>query len=455
MKITKLKFLLFLFCWILFQPVCIAFPQTEDPEVKALKLFEQFAIDYEKQQIPDFGFDYKANFRNIPNLEKIASQKQFFERYTKELQQTDRQVLRGATRYDYDQLQYELNLNLERLRLEEKFRKGKEQTIPETGLAALPNGQEWYNFYVRYYTSTSLSPDELMDFGQQEVKRVQGEIRKLRAKMGYAKDSTGFYKHLQNSEYLLLSEKDVEIRYQQIQKMVGNNLKKLFLKTEVPLVQIKPWPDAGPNTPPGYYHPARNSAEASTFYYNFYGQKHNVRATDWMFLHEGIPGHHYQSELSKDLRNQAEFSPHFYYPANTEGWAAYVENYGKELGLYRTPAQELGKWEWDLVRSARVVIDVGIHAKGWSKEQAIAYWKKQVPGQGEIADREVTRCLNWAGQVLSYKVGEKVIKEMLVTRKTSDGKNFDLRRFHADYLAKGSRPMEVIQKAMLEQSITP
>jgi uncharacterized protein (DUF885 family) len=455
MKILKQKFLILLFYGLVFLPFSIAFSRTEDPEIKARKFFEEFEKEYEKQQIPDFGFEYRENFRAIANLEKIASQKQFFERYQNELKQIDRQVLRHSSRYDYDQLEYELALNLERLRLEEQFRKSKNQTIPVSGLAALENGAAWYQFYIRYYTSTSLTPDQLMQFGEQEVARVQKEIRKLRAKMGFAKDSARFYQHLKSPKFYLTYGKEVEARYQQLQKTVVKNLAKLFQETEVPFVQIKPWPEAGPNTPPGYYHPAGNSAEASTFYYNFYGEKHNVRATDWMFMHEGIPGHHYQSSLRNELTNQAEFSRHFYYPANTEGWAAYVENYGQELGLYQTPAQELGKWEWDLVRSVRVVIDVGIHAKGWGKERAIAYWKNQVPGQDEIAEREVNRCLNWAGQVLSYKAGEKVIKEMLATRKAAEGKDFDLRQFHADYLAKGSRPMVVIQKAMLEHPFMP
>lgn len=453
MKITKLKFLLLSFCGVVFLPFILAFLPVENSEKKAQEVFNSFAKEYAQQPIPDFGFEYKANFKKIASLEKIVVQKQFFQRYKQDLQQINRGNLSSETRLNYDHLQYELDLNLERLRLEERFRKSKDQTIPETGLTALPDGKDWYRFYIRYYTSVNISPEELMNFGESEVARVQKEIRKLRSKMGYAKDSVGFYRHLQSPEFYLRSEKDVENRYAELQQTVGKNLQKLFLDTNVPWVQIKPWLQAGPFTPPGYYEPA-NKETAATFHYNFYGQKHNIRATDWMFLHEATPGHHYQSNLRDRLKNVPPFSEHFYYPANTEGWAAYVENYGKELGLYQTEAQELGKWEWDLVRSARVVIDVGIHAKGWTKEQAIAYWKKQLPGQDEIAEREVTRCLNWTAQVLSYKVGEKIIKEMLAIRKATKGAAFDLKQFHADYLAQGSRPMEVIQNAMLEGAKT-
>jgi uncharacterized protein (DUF885 family) len=395
MKIPEFKFLLLGFCWIVFLPFPPAFLPAGNAEKQARELFSRFAKEYAEQPISDFGVDYKENFRNIASLEKIEVQQQFFERYNKELRQLKREQLSKDTRLDYDHLKYELDLNLERLRLEERFRKRKDHVVPETGLAALIDGNDWYKFYVRYYTSTNISPDELMKFGEQEVARVQKEIRKLRFKMGYSSDSAGFYKHLQSPEFYLRSEKAVENHYQEIQKTVVKNLQKLFLVKDLPMVQIKPWPEAGPFTPPGYYQPANNQTGA-TFHYSFYGQKHNIRATDWMFLHEAILCHHYQAVLRNRLPKVSAFSEHFYYPANTEGWAAYVENYGKELGLYQTEVQELGKWEWDLVRSARVVIDVGIHSQGWSKESAISYWKKQVPGQEEIAEREVTRCLNWA-----------------------------------------------------------
>ncbi|MDX5346499.1 MAG: DUF885 domain-containing protein, partial [Hymenobacteraceae bacterium] len=185
------------------------------------------------------------------------------------------------------------------------------------------------------------------------------------------------------------------------------------------------------------------------FQFNFYGSQNNKRAMEWMFLNDGPPGHHYQASLREQLRSRPAFASEFFYPGNVEGWGAYVENYGKELGLYQKPEQELGKWEWDLVRSARVVLDVGIHYKGWSKEQALAYWKQNVPGQEQIADREVTRCINWAGQVLSYKVGEKVIKELLAARKATEGNKFDIRKFHDDYLKQGSLPLEVMQQALV------
>ncbi len=440
------KFIGFYIFYGLLASLFLAFTGPADPEEQAQELFRKFAREYPRQAVPEFGFDYRENFKNIPDLKTLEKQQAFFEYYYKALKKLDAAKLTTPTRLDYLHLKYEVDLHRERLRLETRFRKNKDQAIPATGLAGLPDGADWYQFYSGLYTSTRLRPDELMAFGQAEVARVQKEIRKLRRQLGYGTDSVGFYRYLKSPEFYLTEEKAVTNRYQELQKTVGQNLPKLFPETEVTPVVMKPWPNAGPFTPPGYYSPMQPDQPA-TFYFNFYGKNHSRRVMDWMFLHEGIPGHHFQFSLRSKVRHRPEFAALFYYPANSEGWAAYVENYGKELGLYQTPAQELGKWEWDLVRSARVVLDVGIHAKGWTKAEALAYWKKEVPGQEEIAEREVTRCLNWAGQVLSYKVGEKVLKDLLLKQQTTQGGSFNIKAFHAAFLNQGSMPMEVLEES--------
>jgi uncharacterized protein (DUF885 family) len=116
--------------------------------------------------------------------------------------------------------------------------------------------------------------------------------------------------------------------------------------------------------------------------------------------------------------------------------------------LYQNPYTRLGKWEWDLVRSLRVVLDVGIHAKGWTTIQALAFWKQNIANQDDIAEREVRRCTQWNGQVLSYKIGAWKIQQILEKRKRKEGKDFDIRRFHADYLAFGQMPLTVIERMM-------
>jgi uncharacterized protein (DUF885 family) len=162
---------------------------------------------------------------------------------------------------------------------------------------------------------------------------------------------------------------------------------------------------------------------------------------EWLYMHEAIPGHHLQSSL----RKQNALEDLFLYPGNFEGWACYVEYFGKDLGLYADPYEELGKWEWDLVRSARLVIDAGIHYYGWTREQALDYWKKTIPNQDDIAEREVTRVTNWTAQALSYKVGADVIFRMSRQWQRLHP-NDPPSRFRRWYLEQGALPLSVIEK---------
>jgi uncharacterized protein (DUF885 family) len=139
----------------------------------------------------------------------------------------------------------------------------------------------------------------------------------------------------------------------------------------------------------------------------------------------------------------------FLYPGNFEGWACYVEYFGKDLGLYQNPYSELGKWEWDLVRSVRVVIDVGIHYYGWDFNKAMAFWKANIAGQDEIAEREITRITNWPGQVLSYKVGAHKIMEMKEKYREQQGNKFDVRKFNTLYISLGMVPLEIMEKYII------
>lgn len=167
---------------------------------------------------------------------------------------------------------------------------------------------------------------------------------------------------------------------------------------------------------------------------------------DFLLLHEGVPGHHYQSERRRQLHGINPLTNLFWYFAYAEGWAAYTEELGHELGLYQTPYDYLGKLEWDLVRSARVVLDVGLNHDGWTKEQAMAFWKQHIPNQDDIAQREIDRMLRWPVQVLTYKVGADFILQKLQQAKREQGTKFDIRQFHESYLEHGPLPLVVLEE---------
>ena len=180
------------------------------------------------------------------------------------------------------------------------------------------------------------------------------------------------------------------------------------------------------------------------FVYNFREGRQNVRAMDFLIIHEGIPGHHYQYSIRlKNRINKPSFTSNVSYSGNLEGWATYAETLGKKLGLHQTPEEELSNWEWQLVRSVRLMLDVGIHYYGWSMEKAIAFWSQHIKGQDDIAYREITRVMYWPAQSLSYKIGAMKIEEFKTRLQVTDT---TIKKFHSVFLSFSDEPLEVIER---------
>ena len=170
---------------------------------------------------------------------------------------------------------------------------------------------------------------------------------------------------------------------------------------------------------------------------------------DWLFVHEAVPGHHYQKSIERKLQLPCpEFMQLFWYPGYSEGWAAYTEHLGAEIGVYQDAYSRLGKWEWDLVRSTRVGLDVGTNLLGWSDATALRYWKRHVPNQDRIAMREINRMRRWPAQVLSYKLGEDVILRLKRYAMKQGGATFDIKKFHSLLLSRGSVPLDVLENVV-------
>ncbi|HMH20681.1 MAG TPA: DUF885 family protein, partial [Puia sp.] len=189
----------------------------------------------------------------------------------------------------------------------------------------------------------------------------------------------------------------------------------------------------------------------NTFYYNLFDKPYNTRQVDWLFIHEAVPGHHYQSSL-RDQSNGSSIQRLFWYSGFAEGWAAYTEELGRQLGLYTTPYAELGKWEWDIVRSVRVPLDVGLNYYGWTDEQALAFWKKNIRNQDDIAMREINRMRRWPAQVVTYKYGALQIMHWKEELQRKEGKDFDIRRFHDRLLRQGNLPLFMMKEQVLGAS---
>lgn len=402
------------------------------------KLRTDFINGYTELDLPYLEYDYKRYFSLIPSIEKIKSERKFFKTIEKRLSAIEYAALNEKQRIDFKTIRYEAALNLVRLELEENWI-SEGRKIPVNGLNTIPHNDRWYRYFIRKFTSTNISPEEVFRMGKAEVARVQGEIERIRNRSAYGSDSA-FYRHLKDDRFFLTDKAEIIERFMRADSAVRRNLSSFIAVDSIPPVYAMEWPDAGPTTPPGMYlSSAHNAYGKDVFLFNHYNGRYNYRLIDWLYMHEAVPGHHLQSSLRKpnpllDL---------FLYPGNFEGWSCYIEYYGKQLGVYNDLYSELGKWEWDLVRSVRLVLDAGIHYYGWSREDALNYWKENIPGQDDIADREITRVTNWAGQALSYKVGADFIFQLQEkwTKEKPGRLPDDLRK---QYLSLGMVPLSIV-----------
>jgi uncharacterized protein (DUF885 family) len=417
--------------------ILVAFSVGAQESFTAFK--KQFINGYTKLNIPDMEYDYHDYFKSIPDADALSRQEVFFaeqEQKLKTIKANKQQKL------DYDHIAYEINFNRERTRLEKQW-VNDGRKIPEGGLHQLNNYKDWYKYFIKKFTGTNMKPEEVYALGKIEVSKVQNEIKKIRLALGYA-DSIAFYMHLQADSFYITDKTKLIKGFEEIDSTVRKHLNSFVENNDLSPVYAMEWPGAGQYTPPGIYLNRNSNAYGKdVFQFNFYGNKYNRRAMEWLYMHEAIPGHHLQSVY----RKEDELQSLFLYPGNFEGWACYVEYYGKDVGLFSDPYSYLGKWEWDLVRSARVVLDVGIHYYGWTHEQAINYWKTTIPGQDDIAEREITRVTNWCSQTLSYKIGAHYLMQM----REQWLKTYPLesiKEFHLQYLRAGIRPPEVIKMNM-------
>jgi Tol biopolymer transport system component len=421
----------------------LTFGKTQNPAFR--EFLVSFVTEYNALQIPAFTFDYKEYFSSIPSTESLGKQKEFFKKTKKALVQFKDEKLTGPDQAKFMQISYEVTFNLRRIELEQQW-VGTGRKMSDGGLHELSNSRNWYAYFVKKYTSLDKGPEEIMEFGKKEVKRVQEEIRKIRMASGFT-DSLSFYAHLKDSSFYITEKQRLLKAFAVVDSTVRSHIEEFTGSADVPPVYPMEWPDAGPNTPPGIYLNHRDNAYGKdVFQINFYGKKFNKRSMEWLYMHEAIPGHHLQFTYNKFPN---ELDDLFIYPGNFEGWGCYIEYFGKDLGLYKDPYAYLGKWEWDLVRSARLVIDAGIHYYGWTYEQAMKYWKDNIPGQNDIADREITRVTNWPAQALSYKIGAEFIYS-LKGKWLKQNPDQPISKFNRTYIESGRLPLSVMSELLLK-----
>src|SRR5215831_5761790 len=293
-----------------------------------------------------------------------------------------------------------------------------------SGFSDLPGGRAMYLFAVRYSTTTDLTPEQIYELGLSEVQRVTAEIKALRLEIRAAHEAelTRYY-----------GVADVLQGYAQLRHTVREGLPQLFGRLPTADFEIRPIEEFREKSmPSSYVASSPDGARPGVFYLNAAAVRSGGSAviSSSLFLHEAIPGHHLQLALQRENKALPIFRKFAGYTAFVEGWALYAEGLGQELGIYHNRRDRLGMLSNELMRAARLVVDVGIHDKGWTRQQAIDYMLTTVDVPQQEAEREVERYMAWPGQALGYKIGQLRILDIRQKAETTLGASFDLRAFH-------------------------
>jgi uncharacterized protein (DUF885 family) len=412
---------------------------------KKQQMFDAFCKDfvagYNELHLPQLELSYVSGLAHIGTAAEVQKQLDFFTKIKAGLSAFEADKLTEQEKADYQLISYEADLNLERIALEQDWLKNKPAVIPTNGIINIPNGKAWYAYLLKRWTSANVTPDEIYQFGLTEVSRVQKHIEAIRLQTGLSEDD--FYKHLNEPSFFISDPKVVQQSFENTKAIIYANLPKLFNNTNIAPLKIVKGESRQLAQTPGYY-------DNNVFYYNLFDKPYNKRQVDWLFIHEGVPGHHYQASIEAQTKTSA-VQQLFYYMGFAEGWGAYTEESGNQLGVYKTPYDELGKWEWDIVRSVRVPLDVALNYYGWTDEQALAFWKKNIRGQDDIAMREITRMRRWPAQVVTYKYGALQILHWKEELQQKQGAQFNIRDFHSRVLDHGSLPLFMVKENVFKK----
>ena len=316
-------------------------------------------------------------------------------------------------------------------------------------LAALPDGAAWYAFRAKASTTTDLTPAQIHDIGLREVARIQGEMREVMQQVGFKGDLKAFFAHMTDrNNYTFASEEELLKAYNALNARVNAGVPKLFSLTPKAAFEIRPIEAFRAASAAGgqYQGPSEDGTRPGIFYVNTHDlPSRKTWDAESLFLHEAIPGHHFQIALQQELGELPKFRRFGGETAFAEGWGLYAESLGKELGVYTDPHQYFGRLQAELWRAIRLVVDTGLHSKNWTREQVIAYMLENSATSETEAVSETERYIAIPGQALAYKIGELKIKELRARAEKALGAKFDPREFHAQVLQDGSVALDVLE----------
>lgn len=318
-----------------------------------------------------------------------------------------------------------------------------------SGISDIPNGKAYYQHVIKNYTTTNMTADEIHELGLKEVARILSEMEKVKEQVGFEGNLKEFFDFVRNNKELMPYTEPQQIidNFNAIHEKMKPQLEKLFgNKPKTPFVvkQTEKFREASASAE---YNPGSLDGTRPGVFYTPIpdATKYNIFSDEALFLHEAIPGHHYQISLTQENENLPDFRKTLWYSAYGEGWALYTENLGKELGLYTDPYQYFGMLGMEMHRAIRLVVDTGLHAKGWSREKAIQFSLNNEAESEASITSEIERYMANPGQALSYKIGQLKIRELRAKAKKELGDKFDIKEFHNQVLETGCIPLALLE----------
>ena len=328
----------------------------------------------------------------------------------------------------------------------------KDEYLPKSrdsiGLSDIPNGKAWYEYVARYHTTTDLTPNEIHEIGLKEVKRIRSEMEQIIANLEWDGDFKSFLNYLRTSpRFYYDNGEDLLNAYLIMSKKIDPLLPKIFKVFPRAPYGVIPIPEeSAPFTTTAYYN-APAKGRPGYFYANLYKPESRPKyEIPVLTVHEAVPGHHFQISLAQELENVPTFRKYLSFTAFVEGWGLYSEELGEFIGLYDDPYDKFGQLTYDMWRAIRLVVDTGMHYKGWTREEAINLFLENTAKSQLDIENEVDRYIAWPGQALAYKIGQLKILELRMKAEQELGEKYDIKDFHHEVLKRGSVPLDILDE---------
>jgi uncharacterized protein (DUF885 family) len=319
-----------------------------------------------------------------------------------------------------------------------------------SGISAFEDGLDYYNYSIKLYTTTELTADEIHNIGLKEVAKISSEMEKIKTKVGFNGNLKSFFNHVRELDELIPFNEPQEVidNFNKIHEKMTPQVNKLFgLQPKTPF-EVRRTESFREASASAEYNPGSlDGTRPGIFYVPIPNiEEYNYFSDEDLFLHEAIPGHHYQISLQQENTSLPSFRKSLWYSSYGEGWALYSESLGEELGLYDDPYQYFGMLSAEMHRAIRLVVDTGLHTKGWSREKAIQYSLDNEAESEAGITSEIERYMANPGQALSYKIGQLKIRELRSNAEQKLGDKFDIKIFHEKVLESGCIPLQLLEE---------